>query len=312
MKKTLSIFLCILLLMLTSCGARDECNKDCKCSESNIVTDGLSTSPVIEKTETVSTVDNVSSSQITDEFDTSLVTNEVQSSLDEEIDSNLDFKNRSVDTIEQEDETIFADTLISLYLSETWDGFPTTIDGHDVSLSSYGELLVDGHLTSPSKFHSQHCLDFPDAKTDRMGDSCNMQHINGKGTYLLVDETYTKFLRGKEIKLPGGTLNWKSGEGIDTSYGHAILHYVEEYDKMFLTTPMLPYDDGSGIPTLQPIGPTYLYIFPDYDIAEIEFIGRAKELIYDEFSFRYIDENDICWTYYEKDGKSSFAKGYYK
>ena len=39
MKKILSMFLCTILLVLTSCGARNEYDENCNCNESSISTD---------------------------------------------------------------------------------------------------------------------------------------------------------------------------------------------------------------------------------------------------------------------------------
>lgn len=206
----------------------------------------------------------------------------------------------------QDDEVLFADKVIDLYLNGKWDGFPTEIDGHEVSISYRGELLVDGFLTSNSKFDcwSQHPLDLPDSFDDGLLlDNCNTIFIPGKGTYILIDETYIKYLRGEKIDLPGNPLNWKAGKGIDTDHGHAILRYCERYDKLFLITPMLQLDDGSD----EPVGPCYLYIFPDYDVSEIEFIGRAQQIFCNnEVGFAYVDENGFYWEYCEEDGRYFF------
>lgn len=193
---------------------------------------------------------------------------------------------------EEDDTTVRIDTdnIIDKYLNGEWDGLPTEIDGHTISLSEQGCLLIDGgYLSETSNYH----LDIPVSMYSEV-DSCNTIYIPGKGTYLLMDTTYVKYLRGKEILLPGSFINWKEGEGIDVDYGHAILHYNETYDKLFLTTPMLDiYDDESE--TFES-DPSYLYVFPDYNIAEIQFIGRCKSIC-NETSFSYVDENNVEWIY---------------
>ncbi len=294
MKKILSMFLCTILLVLTSCGERNEYDENCNCNESSISTDVSEVYTDLEENSSKETISELES--------------RVQTSQDYSSSSQTNSYQNKDNSASYDSEVNLADKIIKLYLKGDWDGFPTKIDEHEISISRCGELLIDGYLSSPSRWHCQHPIDLPDSFNEGSIDSCNTIFIPGQGTYVLIDETYIKYLRGKKIS--EGSLKWKNGEGIDKDYGHAILHYVEYCDKMFLTTPMLRADDGSDVPSFDPIGPTYLYIFPDYNVAEIEFVGRATDIYYDEYEFKYIDENGFCWKYYEEDGKYFFEKSY--
>lgn len=183
--------------------------------------------------------------------------------------------------------------LKQMYLSAEWDGFPFTIGEHTFSISFKGYINVDGSLIGGIA----EPLDLPNESRYYNGlgliDDCNIYYIPGKGSYILIDDNYMLYLRGENIPLEGGPLNWKELDGVDVNYGHALLYYVSSIDKLFLVTPMLDNNETHIRP--------YLFIFPDYNVSKIELIGQFKSLIMAEEGFRYEDEYGNWWQYFETD-----------
>ena len=181
-----------------------------------------------------------------------------------------------------------------MYFNGAWDGEPMVFDRHYISISESGYICADMH-----RLISQKTVDLPlDFDTAR-SDDCNTEYIPGKGTYFVDDETYIYCYKGMEAKL--GKLNWKDGTGIDVEYHHPFIHYDEVTSKMFLWTPMIysynvVYDY------------TYLYIFPDYDKAKIEFVAQVKDFDFNENDFEYIDMDNNVWRYTNQNGKDEFVK----
>lgn len=79
------------------------------------------------------------------------------------------------------EEQALADLAIERYLNGDWDGYPAELDGHTMSISNEGYLLMDGGLTSPSTMHCQHCIDFP----KEMINQHTYMSIAGEGPILL-------------------------------------------------------------------------------------------------------------------------------
>lgn len=188
----------------------------------------------------------------------------------------------------------FHNTIQFMYFNGAWDGEPMVFDRHYISISESGYICADMH-----RLISQKTVDLPlDFDTAR-SDDCNTEYIPGKGTYFVDDETYIYCYKGMEAKL--GKLNWKDGTGIDVEYHHPFIHYDDVTSKMFLWTPMIysynvVYDY------------TYLYIFPDYDKAKIEFVAQVKDFDFNENGFEYIDMDNNVWRYTNQNGKDEFVK----
>lgn len=188
-----------------------------------------------------------------------------------------------------------------MYLSGEWDGLPFNVGEHIISMSSKGYIQVDNTFIDGKA----EPLDLPNQSRYKNGvgiiDDCNIQYIPGQGSYILIDDTYMRYLRGQNIPLEGEPLNWKEQEGVDVNYGHAILCYAKTCDKMFLLTPSL--DDPS-------VNYTYLYIFPDYNVSEIEFVAKFNgTFLYNtkENTVYYQDMDNEWWMYCEnKDGSYYF------
>lgn len=194
------------------------------------------------------------------------------------------------------------DSVIGLYVNGEWDGYPTIIEGHTFSLSRNGELLMDDFLTSPSKFHSQHCLDLP---ADMHRSDC---FILGDGSYLILNNRMVKYLKGKEIPLSGGSLVWN---GIDLKHYRpydTFLYYDEFHDTLFLVASSVPYD-YSNENLKYNIG-IYLYMIPDRTKSEIVFVSEITNLAMNENGLFYADTSGYIWRYTEKNGKNEFLKSF--
>ena len=185
--------------------------------------------------------------------------------------------------------------LKEMYLSAEWDGISFNVNEHVISISSKGYIVVDNFFIGN---HAEP-LDLPKQSRYYNGvgiiDDCNIQYVPGKGSYILIDDMYMLYLRGEKIPLDGEPLNWKELDGVDVDYGHAILHYVDSYDIMFLTTPMKPSSDGTYSISEAP----YLYIFPDYNVSKINLIAQVEGFIYDGSDIFYTDLDGALWKYRE-------------
>lgn len=177
------------------------------------------------------------------------------------------------------------------------------MEGHTISLSRKGNLLIDDFLASPSKFHCQHCIDLPADITRR-----DFMFILGDGSYLIKDNCIVKYLKGKEIPLSGGTLDW-SGMDLENYRPYDTFFYYDEYhDTLFLVASSVPYD-YSNEELKYNVG-IYLYIVPDRTKSEIEFISEITNLAVDENALFYADTSGNIWRYTEKNGKLDFIKTY--
>lgn len=147
-------------------------------------------------------------------------------------------------------ERTFYDEVKAKYLTGEWDGTPTQLNGHEISLSkTKGSILIDGHFSI-----SSHCLDLPeDLDYDEL-DSFDTYYIFGEGAYAIVDKKLTKFERGNQVNLPGGTLNWVEGTEL-------MLYYCDEHDLLFLTSFTDFYYN--------------VYVFPDRNVSKIKYIGKV-------------------------------------
>lgn len=193
--------------------------------------------------------------------------------------------------------------LRAMYLSAEWNGVAFNVNEHVISISSKGYIVVDNLFIG----NHDEILDLPNQSRYYNGigiiDDCNIQYVPGKGSYILIDDMYMLYLRGERVSLDGGPLNWKELDGVDVDYGHAILHYVDSYDVMFLTTPMKVDDDGSYISSEEP----YLYIFPDYNVSEIKLVAQIKGFMYSGSDIIYVDLDGATWLYREtSDGNYYF------
>lgn len=187
-----------------------------------------------------------------------------------------------------------SDKAIELYLNDEWDGTPTILNGHDISLNEEGCLLIDKHSSKPSKFHCGQSIDVPASVTHLHGE----KFMFGEGVYTLSDNTLIRYSKGKAVKLDGGKLTW---EGIDlTKYRpyDYVLFYDELCDRLFLLACSIPFDltdkslqDGVGV---------YLYVIPDRTKSEMFLVSEILDLdfCFDMCnSFSYTDTSNIVWEY---------------
>lgn len=193
------------------------------------------------------------------------------------------------------DREAFAKTIKDLYLNGDWNGEPMVFEGHYINLSSDGYIAADSHMLD-----SEENLDIPlNFDDEHPMDTCNFWYIPGKGTYIIDDETYFRCYKGEATKL-GKIDAWKEGIGVDTEYHHPIIYYDEVNDKLFLWSPMIySYKETYDY--------NYLYFFPDYDVAKIEFIAQVKSFDFDENGFKFTDMDGVTWRYEKQDGKDNFV-----
>lgn len=191
------------------------------------------------------------------------------------------------------EEQALADLAIDQYLSGKWDGNPITMEGHVISISFRGYLLMDGYITSPSEIHSQHCLDFP--KDMHRHDYI---YIPNEGTYLIENNRLVHYQRQEKVSMSGGPLNWS---GMDTENYRpydVYFYYDEPHDTLFLIASSVPYDYSSD--ELKYNVGIYLYTIPDRTKSEIKFVDEIINLSMDEYGLFYLDTNDTVWRYTEK------------
>ena len=196
--------------------------------------------------------------------------------------------------------------LKQMYLSSEWDGIPFTVGEHTFSISTKGYILADNILIGDNA----EPLDLPNQSKYNNGiaviDDCNIQYIPGKGSYILIDENYMLYLRGERIPIEGSPLNWKELDGVDVDYGHARLHYVGFYDKMFLTTPMKGNSADSSEDSSEDYVHPYLYIFPDYNVSKIDLVAQIKAFMYNNEEVLYEDLDGNLWKYYQNNDGSYY------
>ena len=196
-----------------------------------------------------------------------------------------------------------ADLAIERYYNDEWDGTPTEIDGHIVSIDDYfGYLLVDDKIASPSKIHPQHVLDLP----PEIINNHLAIYISGDGAYDVVNNRLTKYSHGKEVHLSGDTLDWK---GMDTDNYRPYdlyFYYDEVHDTLFLVASSVPYDYSSA--RLRYNVGIYLYVIPDRTKSELKFVDEILNLKLDEEGLFYQDTSQRIWRYTEKDGKLQFIR----
>lgn len=198
------------------------------------------------------------------------------------------------------EEQALADFAIDRYINNEWDGYSTVMEDHTISISGEGCLLIDGFLTSPSKIHSQHCLDLPTDINRR-----DYMFIFGDGSYLIENNRIVKYLRGKEILLSGGTLNW-NGMALENYRPYdTYFYYDEPHDTLFLVASSVPYD-LSNEELKYNVG-IYLYIVPDRTKSEIEFVSEITNLGIDEYGLFYADTAKDVYRYTDKYGKLQFV-----
>ena len=335
MKKTVCSFLSIaVLLSLTSCNSRKEESKtpiDDSPSSNNTLKQNLPSYNFFNPNDTIEPVlpdydysnEGENTQEKSEDTDIKKVDTPPTSAHENTIPQSEKEKNSddetSIDVSEESLEALSANyfnlpedilsgqklyqKLKEMYLSSEWNGLAFEIDEHVFSISSKGYILADNMLIG----NNAEPLDLPNQSRYDNGvgliDDCNIQYVPGKGSYILIDESYMLYLRGEKIQLEGEPLNWKEGEGVDVNYGHAILHYAEGCDKMFLTTPIA--EDSS-------VNYMYLYIFPDYNVSKIEFVAKINgTFLYnnEENTVYYQDTDDVWWMYCEKeDGSYYFEK----
>jgi len=199
--------------------------------------------------------------------------------------------------------SLLADEAIKLYLSGDWNGFPCEMEEHLVTLSDKGRLYVDGNSSRASLSTGvSHSIDLPEAMSDFIG----QRFILGDGTYRIERNTLVKYSHGKQIPLSGGSLVW---EGMDLENYRPYdvdLYYDKVYDKLFIIASSIPYDFSSR--ELKNGASIYLYVVPDRDVSEIEFISEITKFDFDEAGLFYSDTSDTIWRYYEKEGQCYVKK----
>ena len=196
-----------------------------------------------------------------------------------------------------------ADLAIERYYNDEWDGMPTEINGHIVSIDDYyGTLCIDGKWASSSKIHPQHILDLP----PEIINNHLAIYIAGDGTYDIVNNRFVKYSHGKEVHLSGTTLDWK---GMDTENYRpydVYFYYDDVHDTLFLVASSVPFDYSSAEMKYN-VG-IYLYAIPDRTKSELKFIDEILNLELDEEGLFYQDTSQRIWRYAEKDGKLQFVR----
>lgn len=175
-------------------------------------------------------------------------------------------------------------------------------------------------VEAPAETSSSMSTDLPAGLTDSDFNYCTA-FIPGEGTFTIVDNYLVKYVNGECINLAGGALSWA---GIDLNkympYENE-LHYNEDSDTLFLMTVTTPNDKDKILARVQEendvltpaekelvdgVG-VYLYVIPDYNVSEMQFIGQITGYI-DSGSFFYRDTNNVFWKYEEQNGNYSFVK----
>lgn len=260
MKKTkTTLILLILASMLTSCGDRNEYAENCNCQCE------VTMEPEIEMAEMA-------------ESDIETVT-ELDSETETEFEI-IDYYNSP-----EKEEKIYA-KVKNKYLNLDWDGTPIKMGKHTVSIAAQeGSILVDGYLAG-----SQECVDLIGVDKDEFESYC---YIPGKGTYVITKKKeFTKYLKGQQIELSGGTLQRKNEKGND----EWLLHYDEFSDKLFLVIDEMDTYENK------------LYEFPDYNKSKIKYIGETLSIFKSDNGFLYSDPDGIFWRYDRKSKKFLKAK----
>ncbi|MDE5830878.1 MAG: hypothetical protein K2H53_04375 [Clostridia bacterium] len=297
MKKAISILLCtFLLLVLTSCGARNE-------SEDLLTEDDVKST--------------VSFSEAIEAFSKEKEAIERAKAEEEQ--------EKATERAKAEEELLYK-KIKEYYLSGEWDGSPIMMDGHTVERSrSSGYITLDGYLCASH----QEYLDLPESLDYDSFDS-NLWYVPYLGTAVIDNQTLKMYVRGELITLPGGQLVY---EGIDlTSYTpiEYFLRPYEEYNKLFLVVSAVPNNlimeygieyfsnlylyDFSFEETKKFDGiRRYLYIFPDPSVSKVKLISEFKEwYIYGSSSsddeWYYIDTSDTWWEYQNSVENYGFVK----
>ena len=318
MKKSLQLSIITILLMfvVTACGERSRCDEDCDCiakSEVSVEQNSEVEAEIEKETESENSVKETKTSSyhqhekgsrfnpiVQIESNDPIVIAEEYVRLyntDQWTGYPTDYKEFHISTHRGEieingegtgvytDERLYCDEVRELYMSGKWDGKSMEYKEHTVSLSSSGELLVDGYLTS---CFSQETLDFPENFHIEGLNIHGILYIPTQGTYFIANGILTKYLRGEEVKLEGTKLKWKgfdvgsvdmvncsTDKYVNYVFNVAELAYDVEQDTLYLVTYSLKNDTG------------YLYVFPDYNVSEIKFLGEISHssMIRDGFAF---------------------------
>ncbi len=204
-------------------------------------------------------------------------------------------------------------TLKKLYWDGIWDGnicswLKHSYESYTVEINKYGYIELNGS-SIPNNVKAT--VDLPLWFESDFGtiDSCNIEYVPGDGTYVIIEETFMKFVKGEQVPLKGKDLHWKELEGADTEYGHAILWYSKACDRMFLSVPMeYKYTNTSnGVNIDTDFG--YLYIFKDYKNSKnVEFVSRMKYFYEDETGFFFTDPDGSIWKYCGNGNSYHFEK----
>ena len=309
----LSIITILLMFVVTACGERSGCAEDCNCaveSENSVeqnseIEFGQETKIEVEIAQEIDVEDSVKDTQTSSyhQFEEGSRFNpivEIESNdpiviaeeyvrlynTDQWAGNSTDYKEFHVSTHRGEieindkgtgvytDERLYCDEVRELYMSGEWDGRSMEYKEHTVELSGKGYLLLDGYLT---KCFSQETLDFPE---DFYFEGLNVYgsiYIPAQGTYFIANGTLTKYLRGEEIKLEGTKLEWK---GFDRGAVDMVNCSLEEYANYVFNMAELAYDREADILYLVTHelknDTSYLYVFPDYNVSSIEFLGKIS------------------------------------
>lgn len=182
----------------------------------------------------------------------------------------------SEETQIRSDKRMICDEAIESYMSGEWDGTEKELsNGHTVKLKEGGGyLLLDGYIALGQKN-----LDLPEYAYDLIYDNiCNYEYVPGEGTYTIIDSKLVKFLRGKQVDLPGYKLSWKGFKSPDDInakvdsdsyilYDAPKLIYNKIDGKLYLTT-------GDKTCTLDN-SVNYLYVFDYCNKSEMRYIGKV-------------------------------------
>lgn len=208
----------------------------------------------------------------------------------------------------QVDEYFYYDIAEELYLRGVWDGNPTTLGSHVISISDWGgELLVDDYIVG----NLQECIDLP-LEFD-FDINLNYFYHFGEGAYMLSNQSLIRYFRREAISVPGGPLDFSK---LDLDNGRALyfctLLYSEVWDKLFLVVHTCPNEyAGTESETafwdIEDEPKKFLYIFPDYNVSKVKFVSEIKNFGHwgsGDDAVYFIDTNDVCWRY----GESGFYK----
>lgn len=305
MKKTLGIIISLLLVTFcTSCsnGTSAPIAQNDNRESSNQAEDNLSspdtTSDSVEE-ESLSISDTTSDSAVSVEDDSELIEDNYEA--------------------EQKEKERLYKKAKKMYLSGKWDGTkPIKLGSRTISRSeTFGDILIDDYQV----YSCQEYIDLPKSFNEDKSSS-RTEYIHNQGVYVIEDRTLVKYVRGKKIML-GEPLKWKGlnpqnkgkyGSIADDEMIHGF-PYIRAMDLSDCIPYLYYYKEANQLilVTTDPLKKCqYLYIFPDYNVSQIKYLGKiAAFSIWRgtdvEDKFYYMDMKGTTWLY-TKNGSKKVAK----